>query len=301
MTTPVKTKPNYKNTSQTSTIAPEAYTEQVQESSLEQQQQDLMQMQHNIMTASPLQHLNNIFGLSFNNSSPVLTNSLDASPTLHLNNLQHLFGEISCQRKQQVQQIYQELYGNILPQQHQHMEQQIFNGLTQPFKAHSTSERFGLLKNETYNRFPLPIVTQTTATIINSSTTLSPLETVSLNHRLLRQPHHNDGNMALLEQQVNETTHANQKLQQRRQQQQLPKEKASNNKLLKGQTTSTSTLASVIAATAVAQAAANTSDIKSSVANLSTTSLTPVITAAAAANNTSSFISTVNNFGKSIY
>ncbi|XP_046807787.1 probable serine/threonine-protein kinase DDB_G0282963 isoform X1 [Lucilia cuprina] len=329
MTTPSTTTTNYKINNETANTneAANLYTQQEQEhhhiiqqhQQQQQQQQHLLQMQQhlmqqNIMTTSPLQHLNNIFGLNLNNARSATTMPLAASPIFHVNNLQHLLVGVTPQQQQQFQQIYQEFYGNMLPQhQHYQHEQQILRDLIQATNMETTNTNMethsplvatgavssGMLKSETCNKNTLPLHTPATAALTNcTTTTLSPLETfvvntVGLNHRHhhLQQRHNDDGNMASLERQHNETAHANQKQQQ---QQQQPHYKQSNNKLLKSQTTLTSTLASIVTATATAKSQITTNvvtadlleaDIKTSVGNLSMTSLTPVNTTATTTTN----------------
>lgn len=229
----------------------------------QQHQQNLFMQQHllqqNMLTAvtstSPLQHLNNIFGLNFNTSPPphspvpppaAVNNTmpLSASTIFHVNNnLQHLLTGIPPQQQQQFQQLYQEFYDNMLPQ-HYH-EQKMLRDLIQATSTAQTdilpvNSSTMMIKPEAAaimtSNSPPPSTTPlaATSTMVSNSPAITPLETfgnvtaaaaataatgaddavdcdagniggVALNHK-----DDDCSNMASLERQHNESTHANQ-------------------------------------------------------------------------------------------
>ncbi|XP_058981528.1 myb-like protein AA [Musca domestica] len=247
------------------------HQQQQQQQHQHQQQQHLLMQQHmlqqNLLSAanstSPLQHLNNIFGLNFNpalqNSpsqlatvpSPAATMPLAASSIFHIqNNLQHLLAGIAPQQQQQFNQLYQEFYGNMLPQ-HYH-EQQMLRELI----AATSTAQTDILPVNSMIKCETPMATTTTNTLSQDTapppTLLATRVAGGVTNMLLDDevvednlpggggntpktggdndahggdidggaiggiaPNHNDcssgiGNMASLEQQHNETTHANQ-------------------------------------------------------------------------------------------
>lgn len=127
----------YKLNTELDTAETKSLQEQYQQ---HQQQQQLMLnqqvMQHSAAAAaltSPLQHLNNIFGLNMPNNAATTTAAatathlpLAATHLFQANNLQHLLAGVTAQQQQhqqqqqqqqqQFQQLYNEFYGSMLPQ-----------------------------------------------------------------------------------------------------------------------------------------------------------------------------------------
>uniref|UniRef100_A0A1I8PQJ4 Uncharacterized protein n=1 Tax=Stomoxys calcitrans TaxID=35570 RepID=A0A1I8PQJ4_STOCA len=291
MTTPSTSSAKYKTSTDANKSSLDAATTfilQQQQQQQQHQQHFLMQqqmMQQNMLTAaaaaaaatsstSPLQHLSNIFGFNFNGSPPPVmpptsavatTMPLTASALFQVNNnLQHVLAGVSPQQQQQLQQLYQEFYSNMLPQQH-YAEQQMLRDLIQATSSAQTDilpVKSSSIKMETLQNEPQPSQHQLlpASTPLAMTNSLTPLETTFANITSVANAtsdggidvalNHNDcgGNMASLERQHNESTHANQHqhqlhyqlFQQQQQQQQQQQPQQGNNKLPKALSTTTS-------------------------------------------------------------